>query len=699
MNAPISSRLGWPSWLVGALAACIAMAGFLVLAGQADAAKKKTVQTLNLCVVKKGPDKGVVHFAGKAKCKKGEQLIQVVSGTGASFGLNESSGEPGAAGPAGATGPAGPEGARGPQGERGENGTNGTNGADGTDGTSGVNGADGIDGNSILNGTGAPQDAVGSNGDFYIDVVAGKIYGPKAAGQWPAEGVSLIGPAGADGQNGQDGADGQNGADGSDGQDGTDGVDGNSILSGEGAPEGSAGKNGDFYLDTLTVTLYGPKAAGAWPAEGVSLVGKDGQDGVDGQNGQDGVDGQNGQDGKDGADGQNGIDGKDGEDGKTILNGVGAPEDSVGKDGDFYINVLGSTIYGPKAAGAWPAEGVSLVGKDGQDGSDGQNGIDGKDGIDGQNGVDGKDGSDGQDGVDGEDGNTILSGSGAPDDGVGMDGDFYLDTTSIVLYGPKAGGEWPTEGTSLLGKDGADGQDGKDGQDGTDGIDGQDGKDGLSLLSGTGLPTAELGRDGEFYIDTTDYTIYGKQSGAWDAGTSLVGPQGPPGQDGTDGTDGTDGVDGKDGEDGQDGAPGDKGDKGDTGATGPAGLSEAFAGELSSATDLNTSSPSPTAIATASYSPSTSAKVVANGVVRVVNTNKGSRTVTCGLYRGASSPAGTLVGSTLSVSAAQNEPTIIPLTGSWTVSAGTGHATIRCFASGDSVSATVGSLTGVLAAV
>jgi len=42
---------------------------------------------------------------------------------------------------------------------------------------------------------------------------------------------------------------------------------------------------------------------------------------------------------------------------------------------------------------------------------------------------------------------TFISGSGAPTAGVGVDGAFYLDTTSSRLWGPKASGAWP--GTPL----------------------------------------------------------------------------------------------------------------------------------------------------------------------------------------------------------------------------------------------------------
>ncbi len=50
----------------------------------------------------------------------------------------------------------------------------------------------------------------------------------------------------------------------------------------------------------------------------------------------------------------------------------------------------------------------------------------------------------------GPSGNSIHNGSGAPtDNGLGQDGDFYLDTDTYTMYGPKAAGTWPGSGTVL----------------------------------------------------------------------------------------------------------------------------------------------------------------------------------------------------------------------------------------------------------
>ena len=61
----------------------------------------------------------------------------------------------------------------------------------------------------------------------------------------------------------------------------------NTILSGKSAPALSLGKNGDFYIDVMQMTFYGPKKNGLWPA-GISLKGSDGKNGNDGKNGSDG---------------------------------------------------------------------------------------------------------------------------------------------------------------------------------------------------------------------------------------------------------------------------------------------------------------------------------------------------------------------------------------------------------------------------
>ncbi len=114
-------------------------------------------------------------------------------------------GPAGAQGPKGDTGAVGPAGQVGPAGSQGPTGDTGAVGPAGLAGATGASGPPGADGSTVLNGSGAPADTVGNDGDFYIDTAANVLYGPKAGGAWPAAGTSLVGPAGATGPAGQAG--------------------------------------------------------------------------------------------------------------------------------------------------------------------------------------------------------------------------------------------------------------------------------------------------------------------------------------------------------------------------------------------------------------------------------------------------------------------------------------------------------------
>lgn len=67
----------------------------------------------------------------------------------------------------------------------------------------------------------------------------------------------------------------------------------------------------------------------------------------------------------------------------------------------------------------------------------------------------------GADGADGVNGSTWRSGTGAPSDVLGVNGDFYLRTDTSAWYGPKASGTWSGTGpNSLIGATGATGSQG-----------------------------------------------------------------------------------------------------------------------------------------------------------------------------------------------------------------------------------------------
>jgi hypothetical protein len=215
--------------------------------------------------------------------------------------------------------------AAGPQGIQGLQGATGPTGATGPAGATGLQG---------LPGAAGPAGAIGPQGP------AGPTGLPGAVGATgPAGPQGVAGPAGNDGAVGPQGA---TGAQGPIGLTGPAGANGKTVINGSTDPAAGTGQDGDFYINTATNTLFGPKVSGAWPL-GVSLIGPIGATGPAG------------------AAGVNGVAGANGLDGKTVLNGTTDPGSSTGENGDFYINTTSNKIFGPKASGVWPA-GVSLIG-------------------------------------------------------------------------------------------------------------------------------------------------------------------------------------------------------------------------------------------------------------------------------------------------------------------------------------------------
>lgn len=97
----------------------------------------------------------------------------------------------------------------------------------------------GLDGNTILYGVVPPTGGIGANGDFYIDTAAKMIYGPKASGAWPS-GTSIVGPPGIQG------------------------VPGSRWYSGAGPPAGSLGAIQDWYLNDDNGDVYEKTGASTW---------------------------------------------------------------------------------------------------------------------------------------------------------------------------------------------------------------------------------------------------------------------------------------------------------------------------------------------------------------------------------------------------------------------------------------------------
>ena len=117
-------------------------------------------------------------------------------------------------------------------------------------------------------------------------------------------------------------------------------------------------------------------------------------------------------------------------------------------------------------------------------------------------------------------GSQILSGNDVPTTSLGSVGDYYLNKTTMELYGPKTTEGWG----NAIGLKGTQGEKGKDGSNGSNGSNGNNGKDGATILSGTTTPTASQGKVGDWYIDTQNKRLYGaKTESGWGNGISLIG--------------------------------------------------------------------------------------------------------------------------------------------------------------------------------
>jgi hypothetical protein len=314
-------------------------------------------------------------------------------------------GDQGPPGPPGPQGPAstvpgppsttpGPPGPQGPQGQPGPLGgtfpdapsdgqTYGRNNA----AWSIVTGGSGGGGATVLVSdtppTGAPTNALwweSDTGLLYINYYDGN------STQWVMTTYAVPGPQGPQGIQGTQGPPGPSGVQGPPGPASTvpgpagaqgpkgDKVDiANTVLYGAADPTGAQGVDGNFYINTTTNFIFGPKASGAWPA-GTSLVGPQGIQGPQGPLGPQGVQGSQG------IQGVQGPVGPQGTAGNTVLYGASDPVAGTGIDGNFYINTTSNFMFGPKASGVWPA-GISLIGPQGIQGIQGIQGPQGTPGA------------------------------------------------------------------------------------------------------------------------------------------------------------------------------------------------------------------------------------------------------------------------------------------------------------------------------
>lgn len=209
-------------------------------------------------------------------------------------------------------------------------------------------------------------------------------------------------------------------------------------------------------LDTPQTTHTGDvKAKGKVDADGGFW--KNGQEITGGGGGSAGPPGPAGPAGPQGPAGATGATGPAGEDGNTVLHGTGVPPAATGQDGDFYINTSVTSMYGPKASGAWPTPPVSMIGPVGPQGSPGATGATGATGPKGDTGATGATGPQGVPGPTGPTGatgadSTVPGPAGPP----GAAGPTGPQGPASTVPGP-AGPTGPTGATGSAGPAGPQG--------------------------------------------------------------------------------------------------------------------------------------------------------------------------------------------------------------------------------------------------
>jgi len=188
--------------------------------------------------------------------------------------------------------------------------------------------------------------------------------------------------------------------------------------------------------------------------------------------------------------------------------------------------------------------------------------------------------------------NTIRSGSGVPSKTLGINGDFYIDTKNLNLYGSKTKGVWklttslkPKEPaiaaivTGDAGPTGPRGDTGAQGDKGEKGITGDKGAQGALGIQGLTGNTGATGAIG-FSGATGATGLAGATGAVGSTGTSGV--AGAKGDAGTQGIQGLTGLTGAKGDTGTTGSQGAKGDTGTAGAPGTSASSISYLVDLGS---------------------------------------------------------------------------------------------------------------------
>jgi hypothetical protein len=259
-------------------------------------------------------------------------------------------------------------------------------------------------------------------------------------------------------------------------------------MNGTAAPAAGIGKDGDYYLNTVTGDVYA-KASGAWtvvtnivgPMGSMGLQGLAGATGATGPIGPAGPQGVKGDQGDIGPAGSQGPQGLTGATGPIGLQGIQGPQGLKGDNGDQGIQGLtGAT--GPAGAqgaqgltgatGATGSQGpIGLTGATGPAGAQGTQGLTGATGAIGPQGPIGLTGATGPAGAQGTQGLTGATGAIGPQGPVGLTGATgpagAQGTQGLTGATGAAGATGPQGPIGLTGATGATGSQGSTGPTGT----------------------------------------------------------------------------------------------------------------------------------------------------------------------------------------------------------------------------------------
>lgn len=156
-------------------------------------------------------------------------------------------------------------------------------------------------------------------------------------------------------------------------------------VRGIGPPTSAVSSGTVFYIDTLTNKLYGPREGIYWPSHSLQLPL------------------------------QIGIN-------TDVIVGNYDPVSGDGSVGEYFISLASEKIFGPKTSGGW-GSGIVIINPTHQTGWGGWP----MPFLPAMN-------------------NMLIYGTVQPSINIGQEGDMYLDTANMILYGPKKNSTWPLMG-------------------------------------------------------------------------------------------------------------------------------------------------------------------------------------------------------------------------------------------------------------